>query len=191
MAQLGIHTSVSPLYNDHRQGESLDTWRLERVSSNYGQMRKRIRETVELTLIRLFLQLKQPLRDLKWPLLSIFFLGGALVTAFNGAIAIGLCGTTACCGEFDRVADDDDSPAEVSALRWLKESSITYSLDSAAPDGPASSNSSQRLRSILVESMGVRPSKRELEAVSLLPGGPERLHQSCPALKSRGEVWHR
>lgn len=69
------------------------------------------------TLIRLFLQLKQPLRDLKWPLLSSFFLTGALVTALKGAIAMGLRGTTACCGEFDRVADDDDSPAEFSAPR--------------------------------------------------------------------------
>lgn len=154
-------------------------------------MRKGNRETVVLTLIRLFLQLKQPLRDLKWPLLSSFFLGGALVTAFNGAIAIGLCGTTACCGEFDMVADDDDSAAEFSALRWIKESSITCSLDSAAPESPARSNSSQSPRSMLVEFIGARLSRRKLEAVSLLPGGHERLHQSWPALMSRGEVCHR
>lgn len=110
------------------------------------------------------------------------------MTAFNGAIAMGLRGITACCGEFDSVADDDDSPAEFSALRWLRESSNTYSLDSAAPESPARSNSSQSPRSMLVEFIGVRLSRSELEAVSLLPGGPERLHQSCPALKSRGEV---
>lgn len=70
------------------------------------------------TLIRLFLQLKHPLRDLKCPLLSsFFFFTGSLATAPKGAIGMGPRGTTACCGEFDRVADDDDSPAELSALR--------------------------------------------------------------------------
>lgn len=70
------------------------------------------------TLIRLFLQLKQPLRDLKWPLLSsFFFCTEGLVTTSKGAIAMGLRGTMACCGELDRVADDDDSPAEFSLPR--------------------------------------------------------------------------
>lgn len=68
------------------------------------------------TFIRLFLQLKQPLRDLKWPLLSAFFFTRALVTVFEGAIGTGARGATASFGEFDRVADDDDSPAEFSAL---------------------------------------------------------------------------
>lgn len=70
------------------------------------------------TLIRLFLQLKQPLRDLKCPLLSsFFFFKGSLVAGPRGAMGMGLRRTTACCGELDRVADDDDSPAELSALR--------------------------------------------------------------------------
>lgn len=70
------------------------------------------------TLIRLFLQLKQPLRDFKWPLLSsFFFCAGGLVTAPKGAIAMGVRGTMACCGELDSVADDDDSPAEFSVPR--------------------------------------------------------------------------
>lgn len=69
------------------------------------------------TLIRLFLQLKQPLRDLKCPLLSSFFFVTGLESALKGAIGMGPRRRTACCGEFDWAADEDDSPAELSALR--------------------------------------------------------------------------
>lgn len=140
------------------------------------------------TLIRRFLQLKQPLRDLKCPLLSSFFFTGALVTAFKGAIAMGMRGTMLCCGEFDMVADDDDSPAEFSALRRLRGSSNTKSLDSAAPESPSKPNWSQSPRSMLVESIGARPSRCELEVVSFLPVGPGRLHWSWLVLQCRDQA---
>ena len=69
------------------------------------------------TLIRLFLQLKQPFRDLKCPLLSSFFFFTGLVSVVRGAIGMSPRRTMACCEEFDTAADEDDSPAELSALR--------------------------------------------------------------------------
>lgn len=74
--------------------------------------------------MRLFLQLKQPLRDLKCPLLSSFFFLAGLATGPSGAIGIGPRRTMACCGEFEQAADEDDSPAELSALKRWEESSI-------------------------------------------------------------------
>jgi hypothetical protein len=74
-------------------------------------------ETLVATLIRLFLQLKQPFRDLRWPLLSSFFFFTGLEIVVRGAISIGARRAMACPGEFDRAADEDDSSAELSVPR--------------------------------------------------------------------------